>query len=116
MSSYDELYKQHQQLTEKLEEAKKEEANKAIKTIQELIMKFDLKPEDYATNHRIEKTLKKKKEFQYFDPVIGKGWTGHGRTPGWIKCKSDEEREAIRVKPDGNQVLPLKDNQPRITN
>ncbi|WP_161539882.1 H-NS histone family protein [Glaciimonas sp. PCH181] len=102
MSNYDELYKQHQELTKKLEDAKKEEANKAIKTIRELISKFDLEPEDYAVNPHIKKTLKKKKEFQYKDPASGNGWTGHGRTPGWIKDKSEEEREAMRVKPDGD--------------
>lgn len=99
MPSYDELYKQHQQLTEQLEEARKEEANKAIETIRELIRKFDLNPEDYVLSTPVKKPLKAKKEFQYFDPATGKGWTGHGRAPAWFKDKSDEEREAMRVRP-----------------
>lgn len=106
MSDYDELYKQHQELTKRLEEAKKEEANKAIETIRELIIKFGLRPEDYALNSPVKKPLKAKKRFQYRDPASDKEWNGHGRAPDWIKDKSEEEREGMRVKPDRDQSLP----------
>lgn len=92
MTTYEELLAQKQALETQIEEARANEVPGVIEQIRELMLRYELSPEDIAPRRRrgrsagrstaaVEKAPLPPK---YMDPKTGKTWSGRGRTPAWL--------------------------------
>ncbi|MBF6990853.1 H-NS family nucleoid-associated regulatory protein [Cupriavidus sp. IK-TO18] len=92
MATYEELLAQKQALEAQIEEARANEVPSVIGKIRELMLRYELSPEDIAPRrHRdrpagssdaaVEKAPLLPK---YRDPKSGKTWSGRGRMPAWL--------------------------------
>ena len=90
MDELDELIRQRDVLTERIEEIKGVHREQAVSTCRELVLKYDLIPIDLfpvqcRTNAGVKVAPK------YRDPVTGKTWTGRGRAPQWVLDATDRQ-------------------------
>ncbi|MBB3010004.1 H-NS histone family protein [Cupriavidus alkaliphilus] len=92
MATYQQLLQQKEALEAQIAEARSTEVAGVIEQIRELMIRYDLSPEDVAPRRRrgrpagtvttgAEKTPLPPK---YMDPKTGKTWSGRGRTPAWL--------------------------------
>ncbi|WP_454739443.1 H-NS histone family protein [Cupriavidus necator] len=92
MATYEELMAQKQALEAQIEGARAHEVPGVIEKIRELMLRYELSPEDIAPRRRrgrpagssdaaVEKAPLPPK---YRDPKTGKTWSGRGRTPAWL--------------------------------
>lgn len=77
----EELQRQQKEIQEQIDRIKKEERATVIRSLQETMAKYDIRPEDL----RIRRRAGRKMEPKYQDPVSGKTWSGQGRKPGWLE-------------------------------
>lgn len=96
MSTLKELLEQEAQLQKQIAEARQKERGQAIATTLELIKIHQLTKVDlFGAAKSPSKQIKSadKKKAQYKDPATDKTWTGHGRTPDWIKNSGKDASE-----------------------
>ncbi|SPK70536.1 Histone-like nucleoid-structuring protein H-NS (plasmid) [Cupriavidus taiwanensis] len=92
MATYQELLAQKQALEAQIEEARASEVASVIEQIRELMLRYELSPEDLAPRRRRGRptgtvsTSAEKAPLppKYMDPKTGKTWSGRGRTPAWL--------------------------------
>lgn len=103
MSSYKQVKQQIAVLEKKAVELRRIEAAKVIADIKRKIAQFDLQAEDlfgsFVATESAERPASKVKRLtpkvvsapKYMDPDSGKTWTGHGKSPNWIKGATNRE-------------------------
>lgn len=83
--SLDTLLEQRNALNKQIEEAKKAARRDAMKTIKELMVKYDLTVDDLSRiNVCVSTRSGTKVPPKWQDPVTGATWSGRGKTPKWF--------------------------------
>jgi len=86
MTTYQDLLKQREALTEQIEQARKRETADAVARVRALMQEFHLSPSDIFPSGRKARAkgmgMKVKPKFR--DPATGQTWTGRGKAPKWI--------------------------------
>lgn len=92
MATYQQLLEKKLALEAQIEEARSTEVAGVIEQIRELMIRYNLSPEDVAPRRRRGRpagtpsagTEKAPLPPKYMDPKTGKTWSGRGRTPAWL--------------------------------
>uniref|UniRef100_UPI003F495BFF H-NS histone family protein n=1 Tax=Cupriavidus taiwanensis TaxID=164546 RepID=UPI003F495BFF len=91
MATYQELLAQKQALEAQIEDARATEVASVIEQIRDLMVQYELSPEDIAPRKRRGRpgtasahSEKAPLPPKYMDPRTGKTWSGRGRTPAWL--------------------------------
>ncbi|MDR2154242.1 MAG: H-NS histone family protein [Burkholderiaceae bacterium] len=88
MSSYHELLKQRDALTQQIEEARKREKADAVAKVRVLVGEYQLTTTDIFPSGRKTRAISNAKiPPKYRDPASGQTWTGRGKAPKWIDGK-----------------------------
>lgn len=93
MQTYGDLKAKIRTLQAQAEIARKQEMQNAVKQVQEVIVEYDLKPEDLfaGIQHKSHRTRRRSPAIaKYRDPVSGAVWSGRGRAPRWIAGRDRE--------------------------
>ncbi|CAN7678906.1 MAG: H-NS histone family protein [Rhodoferax sp.] len=98
-STYSELLKQRSELDQKIEEARMQELDAALKQIRDLMDQYGITAQEILpTGARGPVRRERAKvEPKYRDPATGTTWSGRGKPPAWIAGK-DREPFAIANK------------------
>lgn len=84
MSGYQEIMAQIAQLQMQAAQARKAEVAAVIKEIKSKIAEFGLTADDLGLSAK-QPSGRNKGRIKYTDPATGKGWSGFGKPPNWIK-------------------------------
>ena len=92
-----ELRAQQAELNKQIEELVNADRKDAIEQALGLIKDYQLTQQDLFGGVSVEKTTKAKGTVpaKYRDPISGKGWSGRGMTPNWIKNSGKELSEFL---------------------
>lgn len=85
MASYKEIMSQIAELQSQASQARKAELAAVIKEVKAKIAEFQLTAEDLGLTTQKAATGRKGR-IKYTDPATGKGWSGFGKPPNWIKA------------------------------
>lgn len=87
MSTYQELLKQRDALTQQIEEARQREITDAVTRVRALVTEYQLSVQDVFPTGRKARAKSAgggKVAPKYRDPATGQTWTGRGKAPKWI--------------------------------
>lgn len=91
MTTLKDLLSQRDSLDKQIAEMRHKARSEAIMTAKELIAEHSLTQHDLfveaAGVKKVNTTSKIKLPTKYRDPVSGKGWSGRGKPPLWLKDK-----------------------------
>jgi DNA-binding protein H-NS len=88
MSTYQELLKQRDALTQQIEEARKREKADAVAKARVLVSEYQLTIADvFPSGRKMRTSASVKVPPKYRDPATGQTWTGRGKAPKWIDGK-----------------------------
>ena len=90
MSTYQELLKQRDALSQQIEEARQREITDAVTRVRALVVEYQLSVQDVFSTGRKARTKSvsgTKVAPKYRDPATGQTWTGRGKAPKWIDGK-----------------------------
>lgn len=108
MKKYQELLALKKELDERIEEARRQEQDKALTTIKQLVSTFGFTLQQVFP---LPQPSKKKAAAKYYDPDSGKSWTGRGIAPKWIEGKNRSQYE-IKVTQAENRSTPRDESNP----
>lgn len=100
MATYEELMARKQALEAQIVAARANEVPGVIEQIRELMLRYELTPEDIAPRRRrgrlagSSSAVAKKAPLppKYMDPKSGKTWSGRGRAPAWLGKRPERFR------------------------
>jgi DNA-binding protein H-NS len=97
MSTYQDLLKQRDALSEQIEQARKRETSDAVARVRALMQEYQLSPNDIfpAGRKARAKGMGMKVSPKYRDPATGQTWTGRGKAPKWI---ADRDRTPFLIR------------------
>jgi DNA-binding protein H-NS len=96
MPSLKELLARHEALQEELEQARQQEADRALREIVAKMKEYKITLQELVGTKTHARMVPPAANAKYRDPVTGATWSGRGRVPQWI---GDKNRDDFLIQP-----------------